>query len=391
MTGKIPYYETNNLIFRWKLRDGADGCVLCHDVSMSMDRPPPPLPAPKAPSAPKPPPPNRTANTANGIMDAFEALGRFKKWLDTPDPPKPPKAAPPVQKDFMAVPPFDIQEIPGAMRKEHLTNSAKLMDRWFNGELNYGSTEHDVKTETNQKGEPYPPSMYDMTTITLDWVLKYPRAQNAYDHLINTAIRSPQAYGILQKKLRLYVGHSTIDTWPLCDKSLRALHRYFQFTYANVGSTLAQKIDEFLITENNQGVPDDLTGALGSFNIYAAIGYATFVNQKTVEISGVYVYIKDSYDFTDEPGDVSQYLGHWSKNGVILVPYNAAAAALNKPALYTSYPVAVGNSRVAGNVYYPVQNADFRQWAIKHQRGGDFIVYSDKRWVPVFPPIRVEL
>jgi hypothetical protein len=144
-----------------------------------------------------------------------------------------------------------------------------------------------------------------------------------------------------------------------------------------------------LTTERNNGVPDDLAGALGSFVIYAAIGYAHFRRANEAEISGVYVYIKDSYDFTDSPGDVSQYLGHWSKNGVIIVPYNGAAAALNEPALYSEYPVAVGNSKVAGNVYYPVQNNDFRQWAIKHQRGGDFIVYTDYRFVPINPPITV--
>lgn len=146
-----------------------------------------------------------------------------------------------------------------------------------------------------------------------------------------------------------------------------------------------------LTTQRNKGVPDDLVGALGSFNIYAAIGYANFKNRNEVRISGLYVYVKDSYDFTDLSGDVSQYLGHWSKNGVIVVPYNAAAAALNESALYTEYPVTVGNSRVAGNVYYPVQNSDFREWALKHQRGGDFIVYSDYRFVPLTPPLTVYL
>jgi Family of unknown function (DUF6402) len=289
------------------------------------------------------------------------------------------------------VPPFDIQEIPRAMRKEHLTKSAKLMERWFNGELNYGPTDTDVQAEINQHGEPYPSSMYDMDTVKLDWVLKFPRAREALDLLVNSAIRSDRAYDMLQKKLRFYRGYSSVNTWPMCNQSLPVLHKYFEFTFARVGSTFPQKIDEFLRAEINKGVPDDLTGALGSFNIYAAIGYANFVGQGYAEISGIYVYVKDSFDFTDKLGDVSQYLGHWSKNGVILVPYNGLAAALNKPALYTDYPVAVGRAQVAGNVYYPVKNRDFRQWAIKHQRGGDFIVYSDKRWIPVYPPIRVAL
>ncbi|MCC8404137.1 DUF6402 family protein [Paraburkholderia sp. MMS20-SJTN17] len=323
-------------------------------------------------------------------MDVIDGLSRFKTWLDTPNPPKPPKA-PPVKRDYMAVPPFDIQEIPGAMRKEFLTNSAKLMERWFNGELNYGPTETDVQAEINQKGDPYPPSMYDMMTIKLEWVLKYRRAKEAYDYLINTGARSPRAYQALQRILRRYVGRVSVNTWTACGEKLPSLHRHFQFTFANVGSTFAQKIGELLIAAQNKNVPDDLVGVLGSFNIYAAIAYATFRRMDEVEISGIYVYIKDSYDFTDKAGEVSQYLGHWSKNGVVVVPYNGAAAALNNPALYIEYPVAVGNAQVAGNVYYPVQNKDFRQWALKHQRGGDFIVYSDYRFVPLNPPMTVYL
>jgi hypothetical protein len=389
MANEFSYYEINRLLWRWSKKEGAR---ILHEACLSMDKAPPALPKqpePKAPPTPKPPP-NQTANTINGVMGAFEALGRFKRWLDTPDPPKPPKA-PPAKKDYMAAPPFDIQEIPGAMRKEFLTNSAKLMERWFNGELNYGPTEKDVQAEINQKGEPYPPSMYDMTTIKLDWVLKYARAQEAYEYLISTAIRSPRANEALARILRHYSAHPNINTWTACGEKLPSLHRHFQFTFANVGSTFAQKIGEMLIAAQNNNVPDDLAGALGSFNLYAAIGYAHFRSATEVDISGIYVYIKDSFDFTDSEGDVSQYLGHWSKNGLVVVPYNGAAAALNKPALYTEYPVAVGDPRVAGNVYYPVQNKDFRQWAIKHQRGGDFIVYSDYRFVPVSPPIKVYL
>ncbi|WP_143037231.1 DUF6402 family protein [Paraburkholderia tuberum] len=112
---------------------------------------------------------------------------------------------------------------------------------------------------------------------------------------------------------------------------------------------------------------------------------------RVAEISGIYVYIKDSYDFTDKPGEASQYLGHWSKNGVIVLAYNGAMSYLNEPRLYFSYPVALGNPKVRGNVYYPLHNKDFREWAIKHQRGGDFLIYSDRKIVRIDPPIKVYL
>lgn len=63
------------------------------------------------------------------------------------------------------MPPFDLQEIPGAMRKEFMPVSAKLMEKWFAGPLNYSPTTRDKIKGINQDGQPYPPSMIDTTTI----------------------------------------------------------------------------------------------------------------------------------------------------------------------------------------------------------------------------------
>lgn len=40
----------------------------------------------------------------------------------------------------------------------------------------------------------------------------------------------------------------------------------------------------------------------------------------------MYIYAKDSYSFTDA-GNTSQYLGHWNKTGVVIMP-NAAAGSM---------------------------------------------------------------
>jgi hypothetical protein len=111
------------------------------------------------------------------------------------------------------------------------------------------------------------------------------------------------------------------------------------------------------------------------------------------------VYVKDDYTFTDKQSNRSQYLGHWSSDGVIVIPLDAVAA--NSPYIpyvessvtlpYVNAAVAVGNPVIKGNVYYPVHNSDFRQWASKHHRGGDFVIYSDRRYVPVVPPITIDL
>lgn len=98
----------------------------------------PPKPAqPKAPSAAsKPvPKPGTATKMLNDLQKAANAFSRFKAWLDTPDPPKPTKEARDSQTKADTVAPFDIQEIPITMRALSLPMGAKLMERWFAGQL----------------------------------------------------------------------------------------------------------------------------------------------------------------------------------------------------------------------------------------------------------------
>ena len=389
---KIPYYKTNNVLWRWTLCDGNDGCQIVPGVDLSSDKAPPIL-RDRQPPAPAPMELRNKKEVGDGLLTVLEATVRFRRWLDTPDPPKRPVAAQAEKPD--AVPPFDIQEIPRAMRKNFMSKSATLMEKWFAGELNYSPTDSAEKAEIDQDGKPYPPSMYDTTTIKLDWVLNFRRAKDQYDALINTAIRSPRAIQQLALTLSRYKRRfAELDTWKFSGERLATLHKNFQFQHVGVESTFAQKISQFIASNmTNRGTPDDLTGALGSFNFYAAIAYAEFNDDATVaKVKGIYVYVRDNYTFTDKPGGASQYLGHWSRNGLVIVPYNAGASILDKPWLpYVDYPVAVGDVRVSGNIYYPVKNSSFRQWAMKHKRGGDFVVYSDYRFVPIYPPMAVYL
>jgi hypothetical protein len=98
----------------------------------------------------------RTSSAAAGNQDSPDALA----VAPTPPAPKRP-----------VVPPFDIQDIPGAMRQLGMPMSARLMERWFSGQLNYSKNDADEKAETDQNGPPYPPNMIDTTSITMAWVL----------------------------------------------------------------------------------------------------------------------------------------------------------------------------------------------------------------------------
>jgi hypothetical protein len=388
----LPYYKINKLLWRWSKKDGAR---IVRDVALSLDRPPPAREEPKPPPAPAPKKPK--PQVGDGLLAMMELHSRFKTWLETPDPPKPPKHV--EQED--AAPEFDIQEIPAAMRREMMPVGARLMERWFAGRLNYSPTDHHVKAEINQDGEPYPPDMYDTTTVKLDWILKFARAKEKYDYLITQAIRSPKAIRKLTEKLTPYKDHSTLLTTHICGNDSRQLHELFQFQYAGVDGTLAAKIKLQLVADvERSGVPDDLTAALGSFNIYAAIGAVRFSpdiahglvmsRKRKAEITGIWVYVADGYTFTDEPDHRSQYLGHWSSDGVIVIPLDGVAA-ISPYIPYVESPVTIGNPVLRGEIHYPIHNSDFRQWQTTHRRGGDFIVYTDRRFVPVNPAITLDL
>ncbi|EDT41289.1 conserved hypothetical protein [Burkholderia ambifaria MEX-5] len=399
---RIPYFTINRFFWQWKLHDGVDGCRIVPNIALSMEKPAPPLAMQQIPKVvePKHAPASKKRDSLDKMVDDLEkagkALARFQAWLNAPSPPK--SVAVKLEKDT-SIPAFDIQEIPEAMRKLYLPVSAALMERWFSGRLNYSHTPSDELAEINQDGQPYAADMYDASIVKLDWVLRFPRAKKQFDHLVNEAIRSQKSRDELYKLLAPYKDCATrLYTDDICGNDLRDIHRRFQFQYSSVDSTFGQKIETQLSAKlRNNGAPDDLSGALGSFNIYAALGSARFSwdvdsRRTTAEVTGVWVYVKDNYTFTDKNGELSQYLGHWSGNGVIVVPYSVAAARLNSEYVpYVKYAVARGDSFIKGNVYYPVENSDFRKWAKIHRRGGDFIIYSDKRYVPISPPIKIHL
>lgn len=389
MADDLGYYRINALLSRWTRKNGAR----LVQASLSTDKSPP-KPEPSKP--PKPPKPDPASKMVDDIGRAVNAFSRFKAWLNTPDPPtlsNAPKAE--------TVPPFDLQEIPRAMRKENMPIGAKVMERWFAGRLNYSRTDTDERANIDQDGMPYAPDMYDSKLVKLDWTLKFERARKKYDYLIETAVRSPAARRVLMDMLGPLKQNGDISTTELAATDPLRLHKLYQFQHIEVDGSMAEQIRNQLIAETtNWGVPDDLTAALGSFNYYAAVGHVRFTSDigsgvtmsdaKCVEVLGFWVYVKDNFTFTDKPGDRSQYLGHWSRNGVVVMPLDGVAATSSRIP-YIESAVVIGRKSIEGDVYYPIHNSDFRNWQKRHGRGGDFVLLSDRRHVPLAPPITMYL
>lgn len=182
-----------------------------------------------------------------------------------------------------------------------------------------------------------------------------------------------------------------IDTLAECSGDIFLLHRKFQFQHTKLSM---------------YGYPkSDIDGSLGNFSIYAAVALATVRRENfkapTVTVTHVYTYAKDNYSFNDDPSEPSQYLGHWNKEGMIIVPSAAIAQVvpkslgklleLNRPEndSITATPwmdgseftVQIEDTYKAENVYYPVRNRDFWNWQMQHQRGGNVLSFSDLKLV----------
>ena len=415
-TGLLPIWEANH------------GCRCeVEGAALSMQKPPPTAAFPPPPPPPPPPAPARltrgqkqAAKDEQFKKNVLAVVDGVSAWLKAPQPPKaapaPAVSSPPAVK----IKPFDIQDIPATMRKLHMPMSAAMMERWFQGQLNYSPTEKDERKGLNHHGQPYPPGMIDKSIVTMDWVLKFKRAKIAFENFTEESyytknswgtkvealpqlhthsdLRTQGAHKELSKALLPYrQRHGTVHTWQLCNADIEKLHREFQFQLLKVDGSLHQRIAEQLRVElTNQGMPDDLTGALGSFNFYAAVSRFHIernATRVTAVVTGIAVYVKDSYTFATDPGEASQYLGHWNKRSVVISPY---ASILSKH-VDADYPIVADKKPVRPEtfledmIYYPVRNRSFRDWQVKHQQGGDFIVYSDVRWVTLDTPIRVQL
>lgn len=137
---RIPYLKSHNFLRTWSERQ----CEICEveEVRLSFARPAPPVAHGPAKAVPGrvhkdvPPRPKKEEdpylNTLNAAFKVAAAASAFSSWLRSPAPTPAPKAvpAPPQAKK---VPPFDIQDVPKAMRKLGMPMAAKLQERWFAG------------------------------------------------------------------------------------------------------------------------------------------------------------------------------------------------------------------------------------------------------------------
>lgn len=255
-----------------------------------------------------------------------------------------------------------LTNIPRIMYAQGWTKGATLLAKWFR------------RAATRYPSYTAP----DTTTITLDWVLRYPQAKSLYDSIFANRIwANDKARQQLAKRLKTY-GKLTgfEEQFDQTQRPVTVLEsEYINYraygggysgysgssgysSYAASGNASTQ-YSELVRTGLN-----DLIAALGAFTYRVVVGGSVvpiISGGYEVTITKVGVFLRDSFDF-----EGFQFLGFWDDS------LNAVSAV--NPFVGT-----------------PVFNSSFRDYRDEHHFGGDFLVFSDMKITHLNPPQRFNL
>ena len=277
---------------------------------------------------------------------------------------------------------FDITRIPAIMDKLKAVQGPRFMRRWFNTP----AYELPKDFKIGRKDPKLLDKKYLMDDLPFDWLYGIKRVRTVIDDVIEELSEvnefdprvgrtkgvldqlSPgllvlmsrlEAMGLLDaKNKRLNEGGRSFSTVPAIE-----LESKCQFNRVDVGTSFAEKaLDEL----------DDAYFALGSFSIkLAATELRTYkhLGYPTIEISEIGMYLRDTYDFLNVNGE-DQLLGYWNETGV------------EKP---DPFEYMIGPKRIYRwfKPFYRVTNNSFNAYRKKTGMGGDFLVYSTVKRVPV--------
>ena len=397
---------------KWVLKENGLGCrPVKAQAAISMAKNPPPLPGspPPAAKAPSTLPANSESPSKATPASPTVASALAGEPDSTEDCPQPP--------------PFDMLEIPDGMDAMGFSYAARCARRWFNGSA------HVIADKSKAIVQP---AFVDDSSCKLQWVLKFGKVRRRYDQLLATNLKSTTPENIyndaarndLGKNLQHFMVQSkhqfsgVLDTLAACGNDKQLLHQRFQFQRVVVS------VPDVL--GNHTTVMNDLAASLANFHLYAAVATAKISRTQynrydthpwrqcvraSVEITHIYVYVKDVYSFNDRQGStVSQYLGHWNRQGVIITVDAALAEQISKLAEFLEHerdniprwyvppipdyldkPVDIKSSLRKPDVFYPVRNRDFQHWRNLKGRGGDFVIFSDLERIALPKPIELDL
>jgi hypothetical protein len=278
---------------------------------------------------------------------------------------------------------FDITQIPAVMDKLNGVQGPRFMRRWFDSPayelpMDFKTGRKDARTldkahlmqdlpfswlENSTRVGPIVQAVVEELSEVNQFNGRVGRVKNVLDQLspgMIVLMERLETLGLLDAKKKLLVnGSRFFGDLPAIELDYKS-----QFNRVDVGTSLMEKAFDAL---------DDVYFALGSFSIkLAATQLRTYSNLNgfpAIEISELGLYVRDTYDFLNKRGE-DQLLGYWNSTGVIKPT----------PAEYLLEP-----NRIFRwfKPYYKVTNDDYNEHRCLTGKGGDFMVFSTVKRVPV--------
>ena len=272
--------------------------------------------------------------------------------------------------------PLDLQDVPETEQATGYKLDPTLQRKWF------GNPAYAVQSREQKDclpGAPlYPHTLVDSSTLKLADLLKIERIQLAVDKIKSPEfLNSKPVQDALRKVCaRLQEGYG-FDVNPQAEfkGDLQQMHRKYVFASVTVGRRFLQSLDDIRVRDLDKSadVGDDVALALGEFKLYAAIqdAHVAYHGRTTrkVTVKEIAIYIMAPYGFDSFGPDVP-YLGHFNKKHFALV---TDGEWVNAP-VYTGPDAHVKNALMR-----PVSIPRYIAWRQKHNKGGDMLLFSERR------------
>ncbi|WP_309891711.1 DUF6402 family protein [Archangium sp.] len=281
--------------------------------------------------------------------------------------------------------PFALTDIPAAMDSLGWTQGARFMRRWFNGspyvmprdvklnrvddrQLNRAHILDDLPFDwlltSTERVKPVVDELIEEFSEINEYSGRVGRLKNMLDQLSPGLVRLMwrlEGLGLLDAAKKKLVN----GTRFFGDRPAIQLEYTTQFNFTTVGTSLWEKATDSL---------DDVYGALGAFAIQIAVTqistHSSHAGFPAIMIDEIGLYVRDTYEFRNESSDDDQLLGYWGPKGVL------------RPSLwnYVREPAHIDSN---GSRYLRFTNDSFNNHRRTQNKGGDFVVYSTVKRVPV--------
>lgn len=245
-----------------------------------------------------------------------------------------------------------IEAIPVAMRNMGWTVSAALMERWLRSQ----PWVLPAVWKSNDPPDPrtLPSAHLDQSIVRMNWAMANPRVHSAIKELRVKMVNAAAKRNLGRRVAKLSWGTKSRMCFGTQLDSAVHLERTCQSNFQSFGGTL--------------DTIDDLYGGLGMATLKVALIGEAIRDSRTgrlsLQVTHAGFYIRDTYDFRD-----FQYLGIWTKNGVL------SKAQMLMNAASDSLTFGAGGEPI-GNVF----NHHFESYRRLTGFGGDFVLYSDVYW-----------